>query len=227
MRYTDFQRVMSTPRMNRYYLACGNNSRKAMTLYRLNLRLSQEMFTLISCFEVALRNAIDQHYIGTLGADWLRDAARPGGRFNNGNCVLTVLSINDAVNSLGARYTHAKVVAELGFGFWRYMFSRHQYRAAGQTLITVFPVLPASTPAMQYNSIFIFNELAKTNKIRNRIAHHEAICFAPTLNVKDTTFARQNYAHILQLFQWMNINEAALLYGLDHINSVCDDIDAL
>lgn len=227
MRYIDFQRIMSNPRMNRYYQACGNNSRKAMTLYRLNLRLSQEMFTVISCFEVALRNAIDQHYLGTLGADWLRDSAAPGGRFNNHNCAFTASSINDVVNKLGANYSHGKVVAELGFGFWRYMFSRHQYRAAGQTLIAVFPGLPASTPAMQYNSIFVYNELAKTNKIRNRIAHHEAICFTPTLNVKNTNFARQNYSHIIQLFQWMNIDENALLHGLDHVISVCNKIDAL
>lgn len=213
--------------MNRYYQACGNNSRKAMTLYRLNLRLSQEIFTVISCFEVALRNAIDQHYTGTLGADWLKNSAAPGGRFDNYNCAYTARSINDAINKLGANYTHGKVVAELGFGFWRYMFSRHQYRASGQTLIAVFPGLPSSTPAMQYNSIFVYNELAKTNKIRNRIAHHEAICFTPALNVKNSAFARQNYAHIIQLFQWMNIDEASLLFGLDHIVTVCNQIDSL
>ncbi len=213
--------------MNRYYQACGNNSRKAMTLYRLNLRLSQEIFTVISCFEVALRNAIDRHYVGTLGVNWLRDSAATGGRFNNNNCAFTTRSINDIVNRLGPKYSHGKVVAELGFGFWRYMFSRHQYRAAGQTLTAVFPSLPVSTPVMQYNSIFVYNELAKTNKIRNRIAHHEAICFALTLNIKDTTFARRNYAHIIQLFQWMNIDENALLHGLDHVTSVCDKIDNL
>ena len=32
---------------------------------------------------------------------------------------------------------------------------------------------------------------------------------------------------ILQLFQWMSINEAALLYGLDHIVAVCNEIDGL
>lgn len=30
-----------------------------MTLYRKNLQLSRELFTIISCFEIALRNAID------------------------------------------------------------------------------------------------------------------------------------------------------------------------
>ena len=43
--------------MTRYVQACGGNTRKAMTLYRYNLQLSQELFTIISCFEIALRIA--------------------------------------------------------------------------------------------------------------------------------------------------------------------------
>ncbi len=34
-------------------MACGGNTIKAMTLYRYNLKLSQELLTVISCFEVA------------------------------------------------------------------------------------------------------------------------------------------------------------------------------
>ncbi len=45
--------------------------------------------------------------------------------------------------------------------------------------------------------------------------------------MKNTTYARQHYNLILQLFQWMQIDEAALLYGLDHINTVCNEIDNL
>lgn len=213
--------------MNRYYLACGSNSRRAMTLYRLNLRLSQEIFSVISCFEVALRNAIDKHYTGTLGSDWLRDSAVPAGRFDNRNCAFAACSINDVINRLGANYSHGKVVSALGFGFWRYMFSRHQYRAAGQSLIDIFPGLPTSIPARQYNAIFIFKELAGINQIRNRIAHHEAICFTPALNVKNTCFARQNYAHIMQLFKWMDIDVDSVLHGLDHVIAVCNKIDSL
>ena len=41
--------------MERYLTACGGDTRKAMTLYRYNLQISQEMFTIVSCFEVALR----------------------------------------------------------------------------------------------------------------------------------------------------------------------------
>ena len=198
-----------------------------MTLYRLNLRLSQEMFTVISCFEVALRNTIDHHYKRALGPNWLMDSVKPGGRFDNLNCETTASSIRAVIEKLWPYHTHEKLVAELGFGFWRYMFSRHQYRAGGQTLLLVFSELPSSTSGRQYNSIFIFKELAKTNQIRNRIAHHEAICFIPTLYVKSTEFTRQNYFRIIHLFKWLNINGNELLHGLENVIGVCNRIDAL
>ncbi|MHA4739614.1 hypothetical protein [Dyadobacter sp. MSC1_007] len=124
-------------------------------------------------------------------------------------------------------YTHNKLVAEMDFGFWRYLFAQPQFRAAGQSLLHIFPAKPTSTPAIQYNHTFIFNELAKVNNFRNRIAHHEPVCFVPGHPVKDTINARQHYALVLQLFNWMQINESALLYGLDHINAVADKIDSL
>jgi len=227
MRYSAFENTMSPERMSRYLTACSGDTKSAMTLYRLNLRLSQELFTVISCFEVALRNAIDRHYLICLGNDWLKKSASSGGIFDNPNNSFTADTINGAVNKLKNYYNHPKLVSELGFGFWRYLFSKPQFRAGGQTLIAIFPARPYSTPSIQYNASFVFNELARINNLRNRIAHHEPICFIPMQPVKDTTFVRQHYSLIRQLFQWMSIDEAALLYGLDHINTICDQIDNL
>ena len=50
MKYSEFEDIISQQRMSKYLLACNNDSKKAMTLYRYNLKLSQEMFSLISCF---------------------------------------------------------------------------------------------------------------------------------------------------------------------------------
>ena len=227
MRFTDFEKIMSNARMSRYLIACGGNSKKAMTLYRKNLQLSQELFTVISCFEISLRNSINQHCITTLGNDWLRNGAQSGGIFDNRNCGLTASNINDAIQKLNPHYTHNKLVAELGFGFWRFMFAPNQYSATGRTLLRIFPSKPTSTATMQYNQTFLFNQLIQINNIRNRIAHHEPICFSPGLPIKSTTYARQHYGIILQLFQWMCIDEAALLYGIDHINIICNQIDSL
>lgn len=226
MRYSDFANIMSPVRMSRYLMACGSDSRKGMTLYRKNLQLSQELFTVISCFEIALRNAIDRHYTIIHGNNWLQNAANSG-FFDNHNCRLTKANINDAIHKLNHTYSHNKLVAELGFGFWRYMFAHHQFALGGRTLLHIFPAKPRSTPAIQYNHTFVFNQLAAINDIRNRIAHHEPVCFQPGNPVKDTIYARRHYALTLQLFQWMGINESAVLFGLDHVNTICNQIDAL
>ena len=62
--------------MQRYKDAANGDTRKAMALYRYNLRLSQEMFTIVSCFEVALRNAIDSLLVPSLGDNWLKDSVQ-------------------------------------------------------------------------------------------------------------------------------------------------------
>lgn len=227
MKFSEFQGIIAPTRMSRYLQACAGDSKKAMTLYRKNLKLSQELFTVISCFEVALRNKIDQHYTGKFGTDWLRDAASLGGMFANQNCRTTAQTVYDEVLKLNNHYSHQKLVASLGFGFWRFLFSDHQYRAGGQDLMNIFPNKPISTPSTAYNAKYVFNRLAELNDIRNRIAHHEPICFSPPQPVKDTNYARQHYHQIITLFQWMDIDEAALLYGLDHITTVCDEIDNL
>jgi hypothetical protein len=227
MKYIDFVSIMSSARIGRYLAACGGDTRKAMTLYRKNLQLSQELFTVLSCFEVALRNSIDKHYLNTLGQDWLKNAASLGGIFANQNCKFTASAIYEEAIKLGPNYNHAKLVASLGFGFWRFLFSDHQYRAGGQNLIQIFINRPQSTPLQNYNGKYFFNQLIKINDVRNRMAHHEPICFQPGTPIKDTLYAREHYNLIIQLFQWMNIDENALLYGLDHINSVCNEIDNL
>lgn len=198
-----------------------------MTLYRYNLKLSQELLTVIGCFEVALRNSIDNCCSNILGNAWLRDGVQPGGIFDSRNCRETKKNINDALQKLSVNYTHNKLVAEFGFGFWRYMFASHQFTATGRILLNIFPLSPKTTPTMQYNHTYFFNQLEKINKLRNRVAHHEPLCFQHSLPVKDTSFARQQYLLIIQLFQWMQIDESGLLYGVDHAMTICDKIDRL
>ncbi|MGK6351592.1 Abi family protein [Parapedobacter sp. DT-150] len=195
--------------MNRYLHACNGASKKAMTLYRKNLKLSQELFTIISCFEIALRNKVDVVYRNAHGAEWLKNAAI-NGMFDNQNCRHTKAIILQCLKKLNHNYTPAKLIAEMDFGFWRYLFAQPQFHAGSKILLKAFPAKPTSTPAIQYNHSYVFNQLGQINELRNRIAHHEPICFAPGQPLIDTTYARQHYNLILQLFQWMNIDESAL-----------------
>ena len=229
MKYSEFEDIFSAERTNRYLLAMHNNTRKAMTLYRDNLHLAQEMFAVINCFEVALRNAIDKHLTARLGANWLRDAVMPGGIFDHPQMRETqriVRKVYDKLVTEGA-YTHSQLLSNMEFGIWKYMFSAPQFRATGRTLLSVFPNKPTSTPTIQYNNTFIFNELDKINMLRNRIAHHEPICFTTGFNEPNSYYVMNKYTKIYSLFAWMGIDGHALLYGLDHVQQVCDKINNL
>ena len=50
MKYLDFEDVNSHDRLRKYVQVCSNDTKRAMTLYRYNLKLSQELFVLIGCF---------------------------------------------------------------------------------------------------------------------------------------------------------------------------------
>lgn len=223
MNFDNFVEIFSYPRVNRYLLSVGGDKRKAQTLYRKNLKLSQEMFTIISCFEIALRNRIDNHYTAIYGNNWLYKSINKDGIFDTPQTQRTKKIIWGMKEKLGDNYTHPKLIAELDFGVWRNLFASPQFVAGGQNLLKIFPSKPKSSVSIQYNHTYIFNELAKINILRNRIAHHEPICFSA--NSISTQYVRENYNLILQFFNWMNINSSDLLYGLDHIQKVCDEID--
>lgn len=229
MKYVDFERFFSQKRLSRYVLACGSDTRKAMTLYRYNLRLAQEIFTIISCFEVSLRNAIDEKLVPILGSEWLKDSVMPGGIFTTPKLKKTYNTIIYSYNKLDSQgdYSHSKLIASMDFGMWKYMFSPLQYQLTHQSLLGIFPYKMRSTPSCHINHTYFFNELDKVNTLRNRIAHHEPVCFYLQDPVIDTTHIMTEYQKIQTLFAWMGIDSQSMLYGLDHVQKVCDKINEL
>lgn len=229
MKFSEFANIISDKRLRKYVAACGNDTRKAMMLYRLNLRLSQEIFTVISCFEVALRNAIDCQMIARWGEHWLRDFVLPGGLFFRDARIETSRKIiYKAYEGLMRRgvYSPSKLLAEMEFGVWKYMFSKHEYKISGRVLLRAFPNKPRSTPAKNIDHLYIFSELDYINNMRNRIAHHEPVCFNAKGEI-DTFYVLSRYDKMIKLFQWLGIDSTSLLYGLDHVKRVCDQIELL
>ena len=229
MEYKEFERIMSRKRMGRYLAACQGDTRKAMTLYRYNLHLTQDVFTVISCFEVALRNAIDTQLVPILGEEWLKESIQSNGIFSGKDFRETRKIIERAYNKLVSNdtYSHSKLLAEMEFGVWKYMFSAKQYRATGRSLLKIFPNKTRSSAEMQYNHSYVFNELDKVNTLRNRLAHHEPICFYLNEPEIDTGYIVTEYQKIQSLFAWMNIDSRTMLYGLDHVLTTCSKINAL
>lgn len=229
MKFSDFQYVLSSKRLERYLKASKNRKRKAMSIYNENLRLSKEVYVLVSYFEVTLRNAIDRQLVAKLGEDWLRDAVQPGGIFDNPKCHDSYKIIKARYESLARKdeYTHSKLLSSLEFGIWRYMFSPSQYKATGQVLLKVFPKKPKSTPQLQYNNVYFFNELNYINTLRNRIAHQEPICFSNQTNRVDTAYVHAQYERIMILFKMMGIDSKKLLQDMDMVENACVKMELL
>lgn len=226
MKYTEFEDIISADRMRKYLVACNNDTRRAMTLYRHNLKLSQEMFTMICCFEVALRNRIDKEMQQHWGSDWLRDIIMPGGPFaTDGRVDGTRKIIKKAYDGLvfSNTYSHSKLLSQMEFGVWKYMFNNVQYRLGGRYLLNIFPNKPRTTAQNRVDNSRIFQELDHINNIRNRIAHHEPICFGRPISI-DTNYVLMNYARMMMLFKWMGIDAPRLMYGLDHVGDECSHI---
>ncbi len=154
VKFTDFQNIVSSERMQRYIDACDGDHIKTLALYQANVRVSLEMFAIVGAFEIALRNAIDKVMTLNFGQDWLRDAVLPGGFFDVPQCRDHAQIIRFAYNKLIGKniYSHSHLLAKMEFGIWKYMFSSPQYRAAGRILLRIFPNKPTSTRLVQYNN---------------------------------------------------------------------------
>ena len=94
-------------------------------------------------------------------------------------------------------------------------------------LLGIFPNKPKSTPSHKFDNTYVFGELDYINKLRNRIAYHEPICFSKNPVSIDTKYIHNRYNRIMEIFRWMDIDGASLLYGLGHIDNACNQIDAL
>jgi hypothetical protein len=229
MNFSDFEGIVSHERLQRYLIACNGNKQKALTLYRYNLQLSEALYSVVSCFEIALRNAIDKKLNEQLGSDWLRDSVLNDGVFTIPILEKTRSIIRTAYYNLVHKsdYSHSKLLAEMEFGIWKYMYSPIQYMQTGQVLLHIFPNKPRSSRTMQYNHSYIFKELDKVNSLRNRIAHHEPVCFERGSDVYNTSYALMMYNKMLTLFQWMDIDSHKYLYGIDHVKRICAKIEGL
>lgn len=121
-------------------------------------------------------------------------------------------NIQEGIYKLSENFTHDRLIAKLTFGFWTYQFAAKEFAAVGSTLLEIFPNRPFGTKQKT-----IFQNLIKINDIRNRIAHHEPICFDKTSGAISTSYAEKRYNLIIELLYWLGCNPKKILYGIDGV----------
>lgn len=226
MDYSKFEEALSVPRLSKYLTTCEGNKKKAMKLYRLNVCLSQSFYSILGLFEIAFRNAIDNHYKRTLSDnEWLINSTSPAGIFSDPifsrGHFETRRKIKSARRELLKPYTHDRLVAALSFGFWVKLFDKIQFRVGGKTLHQIFVNRPTGT-----NQKTIYKSLCKLRDFRNQIAHHEPICFNER-HEKDLSYANEHYELLFKITHWLGYNPKKLFNRLNDVSKIFRKINRI
>jgi len=199
-----YEKVFSTQRMAKYFSNYPNDEEKAILHYHINIELSESFYSILSIYEVALRNSLNRELSDHFGTeDWyLRLESIPGLRNLKGN-------INTAKKQIANRnenITGNKVVAELTMGFWVRLFNAEYELILWKPLRKAFPYLEKRR--RQRNNVSA--PLNKIRDFRNRIFHHEPISW--NLNKLEETHAR-----IFEVISWLNKDLPIIAKELDRV----------
>lgn len=218
MTNADLERAFSTPRFTRYTEATGGDHALGHELYKVNVRLSARLFAVLSVFEVVFRNAVDRHYMQQFGPNWLRTQSDEGGFLGKNGCEKTRKNVQEVIGWRDL-YVHDKVVANLGIAFWRSLFNSKEFSAGGDTLLRIFPQKPKGKA---HNHTYVYNRLHPVSKIRNRIAHHDPICFSPYTNEISAELPLKAYESMREMLMWLGFVPDQILDGVDAVQEEFD-----
>jgi hypothetical protein len=218
MTYEEYEKALSAPRIGKYLSACDGDKNKALMLYRYNIKLSQKFHGMLCVLEVALRNAIDTHFKTKLGDDnWIDNQARRGFLVDNQDAIFRE---RDRLFR-NRKYIHDRLVSSLSFGVWTFMFSDKCYRNSGKTLLQIFP---NKTHGLKQSEIY--KELEKIRTFRNRIAHHESLCFDRT-GALGVEYVQEIFSLIAKYIGFLGYSTGELLFGVDSPASTIVKVDKL
>ncbi|RIJ76553.1 hypothetical protein D1871_11860 [Nakamurella silvestris] len=168
---------LSAPRYAPYLATASGDRERALQLYEWNARASAALLHDLAHLEIGLRNTYDRALTINGGEHWVFDAAHyfpPVWRTARDGTPYDVNSksrsqIADAVRKAGGRSSvPGKVIAELMFGFWRYLTTRAQHHPLW--IPHLHRAFRAGTSRPQVDL-----PVGRLYQVRNRAAHHEPL----------------------------------------------------
>jgi len=227
MNYVKFEKHFSSERISKYVVATNNHKARTVMLYKMNMALSQAFMPLICLLEVTLRNNID---------------AVLSNKFKNGNWIISQKQgfMNDSrlqyidkythkstdnryhlkqvenaekkIRNEGRKITNGRIISEQTFGFWTSFYSKTIYK-----ILQGAPIHAFSNRTLLCNRNIIFSELEQIRIFRNRISHHEPICFN-TSNQIDFSHATSIYKSIINIIDWIDPEINSFLKEIDYVD---------
>lgn len=112
--------LLSTERLEPYFRVAEGRLLPTFVLYEWNIAISGAFFESLSILEVVIRNAMNaqlRHLPTASGQSWYEDPHTILSR----EARRDIGTARRRLEKLGRPETHGGVVAELNFGFWKYM----------------------------------------------------------------------------------------------------------
>ena len=173
------ERRFSTERRAPYRAVCDGDLTAAMALYQWNAEVSAALGTTLGHLEVLLRNALHRE----LTAWSTRQHGEPRWYLDSGGVFFTeahqdISKARGRATFQGRQETPGRVVAELNFGFWRYLLAtRYDGTLWRKCLHRAFPRQPRKPVA---------KAVGRLHEARNRMAHHEPMFNRPVAELRAT-----------------------------------------
>lgn len=184
--------LLTPARMASYERSMGTVD-GALRLYEWNMRVAASVLELSAMVEVVMRNALDRELRSwaarrTARGDWFDEAPLDD---HGRDDVATARS--RAARGARRDESHGRVVAELSFGFWRYLVgSRYHTSLWVPALHRAFPHGPRD---LRKRRAAVERRMGQLHNVRNRAAHHEPI------HQRDL---RRDFADAIELLGWVD-----------------------
>ncbi|MGB3420796.1 MAG: Abi family protein [Dolichospermum sp.] len=220
--------VFSEPRLSTYLIATNQDKLEALQLYKLNMRLSESLYSFLCIFELTLRNRISNILVQEFGDNWFEEKA---GKWLNGKATTEWQDKNgnttqrkrllqqidkakEEINKQNKKINNPQyhklitsdtLTPELNFGFWTEIMGPEYDKIIwliqkNRYIKDVFPDAPTNLNfAREIQRIRRI--LYEIRVIRNRVFHHE-----PVFNTKKLSFDQllTTYKDAKELLGWLS-----------------------
>ncbi|MDQ1711442.1 MAG: hypothetical protein QOE45_892 [Frankiaceae bacterium] len=189
---------LTAERLGSYLAATADDLDRAFDLYEWNMAASAGVLTTVAMVEVVVRNALD----ATL-REWALRQSAPGPWFDLAPLDEHGREDMTKARARATRYGRhpevpGKVVAELTFGFWRFLVGS-RYHASLWVPATA-AAFPNAVPDIRRRRRDVADRMQRLAFVRNRAAHHEPI------HRRDL---REDHAAAVELTGWVCADCAA------------------
>ncbi len=228
MKYEELCLYLSNPRFERYFIASNFNEKRAILIYKENLKVAQSFYPLISFFEVVLRNKLN-HELSNYFSDseWIinqKTKMMSDSSLSHFDKKKQIFITNDFLKNsieksekrlrrLKLPVTCNHIIADTSFGFWTELYEIQHYKILKGRPIKIFENLPAGIGRKE-----VSDRLNKIRILRNRISHNEPLCFKSSS--LDFSGIQTNYLILQELLLWLNPELLNWIMDLNQIHQV-------